>query len=135
MSDVVGTVSLDDLLEIQHVCLRNNARQNITGILLHCEGHFFQCLEGEQKDLRHYFDLISKDQRHTNVKLLKESLADRRYFGQWHMAMLDLNLHSEAKRADFWALIEAASDGDVDFDGQPKDLLILDRFAELLSSD
>ncbi|MGB1124121.1 MAG: BLUF domain-containing protein, partial [Phycisphaeraceae bacterium] len=38
ISNAVRAISLDDLLAIQDESIRNNARQNITGILFHTEG-------------------------------------------------------------------------------------------------
>lgn len=126
-------VGLDELLAIQDVSIRNNARNNITGILLYTEGRFVQFLEGEQSAVRELYETIRQDDRHKQVRLLYHRPAGERLFEQWHLAMLDLELHSEVKQSEFWALIEYASDGAVDPRGQPKDLLILDRFAQMLS--
>ncbi len=134
VSEEVGHVTLDDLLAIQEASIRNNARHNISGILFHYQGHFVQFLEGEQRRVRELFEWIEQDDRHTNVKLIYERLASRRRFAQWHMAMLDLDLHGESERADLEEMVRGASAGAIGFDDMPKDLFILEGFAKLLSA-
>lgn len=135
ISKVVGPVCLDDLLAIQGAAIRNNPRQNITGLLLHCQGHFVQFLEGDHRNVQELCDRLLEDRRHTNIELLYSRPAFRRYFEPWHMAMLDLDLHGDAERADFWELVQAARDKVIEADHGPRDLLILDRFAAFLNAD
>ena len=132
ISDSIDRVGLDDLLEIQRVSIRNNARHNITGILFHAEGHFVQFLEGERCDILDLFETICLDERHENVRLLYERPTSERLFADWHMAMLDLELHSDVERFDLQELVyhaahSATRNGDV-----PMDLQILNRFRNLL---
>ncbi|MFK7790323.1 MAG: BLUF domain-containing protein [Phycisphaeraceae bacterium] len=135
ISDAVDPVCLDDLLRIQDVAMRNNARQNITGLLLHCEGRFVHFLEGDYASVSELYSRISTDDRHANITLLYDRPAGGRIFEEWHLAMLDLDLHGEAERSDLRAMVEYAGNSDADFEGQPRDLRILGRFADLLSSD
>ncbi|WP_324720151.1 BLUF domain-containing protein [Salinimicrobium sp. HB62] len=44
-----------------------NSKQNIKGILLYSEGHFFQVLEGEKESVLSLFQEIQQDSRHTSV--------------------------------------------------------------------
>jgi hypothetical protein len=44
-----------------------NSKLDIKGILLYSEGHFFQVLEGEKKDVLSLFQEIQQDTRHTSV--------------------------------------------------------------------
>lgn len=44
-----------------------NSRQNIKGILLFSQGHFFQVLEGEKTNVLETYYSISKDDRHTGL--------------------------------------------------------------------
>lgn len=132
ISDVVDSLSLDDLLKIQDGAIRNNARGNITGLLLRCEGRLVQFLEGEYTQADEWCALLMEDERHANVKLLYVRPAFQRYFERWHMAMLDLDLHGEAERANFREMVQAASNRAIGPDNRPADLAILDRFVALL---
>ena len=132
ISDAKDVNDLDDLLEIQHASIRNNARQNITGILFHSEGRFVQLLEGEHGDIHALFEKICRDDRHENVRLIYERPVRQRVFDEWHMAMLDLDLHDDAERADLKDLIHHAKQSS-ELNGQePADLPVLNRFRELL---
>ena len=135
VSDLTDSVSLYDLLAIQAVSIRNNARQNITGILFHINGNFVQLLEGEEADIRELFDTICDDPRHETVRLLYIRPADERIFDEWHMAMLDLELHDEEVRRDLKELIRIAGSPPTQSNGQadpPRDVEILYQFRELL---
>lgn len=44
-----------------------NSRQDIKGLLLFSEGHFFQVLEGEKKKVLELYNAIREDPRHSNV--------------------------------------------------------------------
>lgn len=44
-----------------------NGTEEIKGILLYSEGHFFQVLEGERTAVLALFNQINKDRRHTGI--------------------------------------------------------------------
>lgn len=44
-----------------------NVEQEIKGILLYSEGHFFQVLEGERTTVLSLFGQINKDRRHSGI--------------------------------------------------------------------
>jgi hypothetical protein len=134
ISDSIDVICLDDLLEIQRVSIRNNALNHITGILLYADGNFVQFLEGQRSDILDLFDTICLDSRHENVRLIYERPADRRHFGDWDMAMLDLELHNDTQRDDFRKLIYFAMHPEKRNGHAPMDLVILNRFRDLLLS-
>jgi hypothetical protein len=53
-------------LLFSHWASQNNSSE-ITGILLHSLGNFFQVLEGDEKQLCKLFEKIKKDHRHSDV--------------------------------------------------------------------
>lgn len=64
---------------------KNNAGLDITGMLLHVEGSFFQVLEGPAEPVGELFAHIARDPRHRQViEIIREPLA-RRAFGEWSM--------------------------------------------------
>jgi hypothetical protein len=62
-----------------------NARQGISGMLLHCDGSFFQILEGERAAVDAVFERIANDPRHTRVTRIIHEPIPRRFFGDWTM--------------------------------------------------
>jgi Sensors of blue-light using FAD len=74
--------------ELQHLlaeCRRNNAKLDVSGILLYQDRSFFQILEGERDVVETLFEKIAKDPRHTRTtKIIVEPIAQRA-FGEWTM--------------------------------------------------
>ncbi len=62
-----------------------NLRQNVTGMLIYCDGNFFQVLEGEEKDVKEIYHSISCDSRNNGNIVLIESQIVRRNFPEWSM--------------------------------------------------
>ena len=67
----------------------HNTTAEISGMLLHVDGVFFQVLEGEPAPVRALFAQISKDDRHRNVLLLLEHEIAARNFPDWSMGFFD----------------------------------------------
>ena len=63
-----------------------NRRNDITGLLIHHEGVFFQILEGDRDDVAACFARICTDWRHRDCHILMDKLIDVRAFGDWAMA-------------------------------------------------
>jgi hypothetical protein len=62
-----------------------NSQLDITGILLHTEGSFFQVLEGDAEAIDSLYAKIARDRRHTSVvSIVREPIA-RRSFAEWSM--------------------------------------------------
>jgi len=67
-----------DLKSLLDECRRNNAKADITGILLYQNGSFFQVLEGERTAVETLFDKIAADERHERAtKIILEPIAAR----------------------------------------------------------
>ncbi|WP_018872332.1 BLUF domain-containing protein [Thioalkalivibrio sp. ALJ16] len=64
---------------------QNNPRQGIVGALYYGDGHFFQCLEGEPEAVRDTLERIRRDDRHEEVRILREQPLDAPGFGEWSM--------------------------------------------------
>jgi len=64
---------------------RSNHEHDLTGMLLHRRGRFFQVLEGPQDAVDALIAKIREDARHHDIHiLLRENLDDRR-FDEWTM--------------------------------------------------
>ncbi|NHI16371.1 BLUF domain-containing protein [Microbacterium excoecariae] len=62
-----------------------NARAGITGMLLFRAGSFVQVIEGDEAGVRALMARISRDPRHTRVRVLVEGTAPARTFADWTM--------------------------------------------------
>lgn len=80
-----GYLTSDEQRAISEVSKRNNARDNITGVLAKVDDYFFQYLEGDRSLLTNTFDRISRDQRHYQVTLVSFSEIIRREFPNWQL--------------------------------------------------
>lgn len=76
---------LEDLLDLART---NNAKLNVTGVLLFKDNTFFQVLEGYRKDVEPLYDHIGLDKRHNNVLLLAKNDIEERNFGEWQMGFV-----------------------------------------------
>jgi len=78
--------ALEDILASART---NNARREVTGMLLHTSGSFFQVLEGEEATLLEIFAVIGADKRHERItKIIHEPIVERA-FGSWSMGFAE----------------------------------------------
>jgi Sensors of blue-light using FAD len=63
----------------------NNQQVGLTGMLLCKDGSFMQALEGDEKSVRKTFRRISRDRRHSGVRVLSATEVSARQFGEWSM--------------------------------------------------
>jgi Sensors of blue-light using FAD len=63
----------------------NNARLDVTGMLLYHEGSFLQVVEGMAPVLETLFAKIGQDKRHNRIMTLLKREVDERHFGDWAM--------------------------------------------------
>ena len=80
-----NTVTRESLDEITNISIANNAKANVTGMLLGIENKFLQFLEGDEKDVLEVYNRIKNDPRHKDVNLWVKGFADQRTFQSWSM--------------------------------------------------
>ena len=68
----------------------NNAREDLTGLLLRDRKHFLQFLEGEPKTLGGCLLRIGADRRHRRIRLLVSQSTETRLFRDWSLALAEL---------------------------------------------
>lgn len=90
--------ALQEIKQILNTARTNNEKNGITGALLYTPKYFIQILEGEREALRETLTIISKDPRHTNIKIAHQGPIDERNFSKWTMAYIDESLLPK----DFW---------------------------------
>ena len=98
VSTACDCLKFEDIQRILEQSNNNNPVLGITGILVYCNKHFFQILEGEKTAVLELFDTISIDCRHDAVIKIQEGPIDNRQFGNWSMAFKSYN--KELKHLD-----------------------------------
>ena len=63
----------------------NNKKGHITGALICRSDLYLQYLEGPTETIDETFDKIKQDDRHVEVKILKEGMHSKRLFPRWSM--------------------------------------------------
>jgi hypothetical protein len=73
------------LARILQVSAKNNARRDVTGLLLYSNHIFMQVLEGDENEVNATFARIRQDPRHYNVIVLVKTSIKAREFERWSM--------------------------------------------------
>lgn len=84
-------LSADGLRDIAVVSARNNARDQLTGVLLHTPDSFLQVLEGEERMLLETLGRIDRDPRHQELKILLDQVITERRFPEWSMGGYEID--------------------------------------------
>lgn len=92
VSTTTVKLSSDEIEAIGRKSVINNARVDVTGVLLFANEFFFQILEGEPENVDQVLDRIKRDSRHRDILILKaENNIDSRLFAQWSMKTVFLD--------------------------------------------
>ncbi len=81
----------EDFVTILDKAITSNSAIGVTGILVYCNGFFFQILEGETDKVMKLFNKITLDHRHENVVKLQHNQVGSRVFDRWNMAFKSYN--------------------------------------------
>jgi len=100
--------TLSDILEVSQ---RNNARDQITGVLMYHDELFFQVLEGEQAAVEDcYYARILHDFRHRNLSISWCGVVERRTFSDWSMGYAGPDEIGQHTRSKFRSLEQLKTD-------------------------
>ena len=91
VSSATRLLEENELLDMLKTCQRNNARTNVTGLLLYKGGDFMQAIEGPEPFVRGLYKKIQRDTRHTGVYKLLERNIEEREFSNWTMAFQNVD--------------------------------------------
>ena len=69
--------------DIRETASRNNAKNEISGLLIYCRERFIQRLEGKRQHINKLIEKIKSDPRHRKLLILHHSKIDKRYFSDW----------------------------------------------------
>lgn len=83
------TFTEEELAELLRISRENNAKIDVTGILLFLEGSFLQVLEGDPEAVTELYEIINLDLRHGKVILLTKREIEERGFAEWSMGYVN----------------------------------------------
>lgn len=75
-----------EIKELLNKARIRNKENNVSGILVYCDGFFLQYLEGPESNLAAIYNSIKKDNRHNNIRELSYKNIEKREFSNWCMA-------------------------------------------------
>lgn len=84
-------VSEADLKQILEKSKINNKSKFVTGMLMYSDRYFFQCLEGERRDVNQTYLRICSDPRHSKCILIDYQEVSSRLFPTWSMDYVAFN--------------------------------------------
>ena len=84
-SDQIEYLGLAEFQDIVVKSEQNNARLNITGLLVILTKKFLQVLEGPSVELNGLYEKIMRDSRHKNPRLISYMPIHNRHFMEWSM--------------------------------------------------
>lgn len=102
----VGEGEMHDILTAS---VKNNERNDLSGLLVYNDGAFIQMLEGKKEEVTSTFDKIKADKRHFEVKVLSQGASDKRYFPNWRMA-LEVTHEKTFRELEAFENLEEAND-------------------------
>ncbi len=97
ISTAVGPITTAVTGTILRSAQAYNAAHGITGVLCQGRGVYLQVLEGEKSRIESLYDRIVLDKRHHNMALRQQHDIDRRRYGNWAMAHVDMSHLEEAQ--------------------------------------
>jgi hypothetical protein len=89
----------DEIVELLRQSRDNNARDGISGLLLHKDGNFMQYIEGAPGAVARLHERILADPRHRQIITLLKGETEVRQFERWAMAFQNIERLSEEDRA------------------------------------
>lgn len=99
MSTAIQEFTNKDLEELLEKAKSNNAKVDVSGLLVVKGRTFIQCLEGPKEAVETIFEKIKNDERHKDIIELIEENAQSRFFPNWDMGYKNImnltNIESE----------------------------------------
>ncbi|MFZ4815119.1 MAG: BLUF domain-containing protein [Phototrophicaceae bacterium] len=119
-----------DILQILEVSRKNNAQQDITGMLLYRDSYFIQALEGDRDSLLALYGRINADERHRNVLTIYQGEIAERTFSNWSMGFHNLDTVDPATLEGYTDFLKQPSSSALFTQNPTRTQLLLSLFAE-----
>lgn len=69
----------------------NNRKNGLVGVLFFGDGCFFECLEGEEKEIDALYQVLLKDTRHKDLKIISRKRIKQPSFQKWSMKYVHID--------------------------------------------
>ncbi len=83
------SLSFQEAQQILNNSFAKNKTLDMGGVLIYAEGHFIQCLEGDDTLIEETFKKIKKDTRHENIVEIAKDKIEQRSFDGWNMSLVN----------------------------------------------
>jgi hypothetical protein len=109
-SDATRRMSSEEVRALLIVARIRNLTCEISGLLIHDHGRFWQYLEGPKWAVEQVFGSIERDYRHTNITIVESGETTARQFPDFEMGELDIAALPDGNplRSDFDTLFGGA---------------------------
>ena len=108
ISSFAKDMSDDEIEELARQAAKNNAENDITGVLMAKGEVFFQIIEGPEENIDRLFTNLLKDPRHEKIITLGIQVGDlQRLFPNWHMKEINLDTATSERLQPVRAIIDA----------------------------
>ena len=84
---------LQDVRDILSEARDFNTLHDVSGVLYFADRHYFQCLEGDESILRRLMSKLTKDPRHTDIKVFEAKTIQEAHFKTWSMKYVQRMSH------------------------------------------
>jgi hypothetical protein len=74
-----------EVADILEKARANNRNKRLVGVLCFGNGYFLQCLQGGIDEITELIDVLKKDTRHTDIKILSNKRIHQKSFSKWYM--------------------------------------------------
>lgn len=74
-----------EVTDILQKARANNRNKRLVGVLCFGNGYFLQCLQGDVNEIKELIEVLKKDTRHTDIKILSSKEIHQKSFSKWHM--------------------------------------------------
>ena len=106
ISKASRSLSPQDVEQIARSAATKNRKQNITGLLLQVGKYYIQVLEGYPWQLEPLMNVIKRDTRHQDMRVIYNEYADAKLFPQWNMGYFNSEMYHHSQRVDVASLFQ-----------------------------
>lgn len=85
VSSAVWFLTEEELVALLNDAREDNRKHQITGVLLYCDGMFFQYIEGPAEHLDKIYAKIKKSSQHHGIIECHSGSVETRQFSEWYM--------------------------------------------------
>lgn len=74
-----------EVTDILQKARANNRNKRLVGVLCFGNGYFLQCLQGDIGEINAMIEVLKRDTRHADIKILNNKQIHQKSFSKWNM--------------------------------------------------